>query len=622
MRHLRERWSKQLKGRREHCFIVPFQTMLHLMAMWSLLSLLIITPLPLVDAVIFTSVEELPHQRYDFVVIGGGTAGNVIANRLSENPDFSVLVLEAGVSNQDALLSEVPAFCGRATPNTMYDWNYTTSPQVGLNGQTLPYPRGFILGGSSSVNCMAYTRGSSDDFDRYAALTGDNGWSWDSLQEYMRKNEHFMLPQDGRNSSNEFDPKVHGFNGVNSVTLVSDLHEMDPLVFAATADLPDEFPFNLDTNSGNQIGMSWAQMTVKNGARSSSATSYLAEEFINRSNLDVLLHAFVTRVLPVQSNPLSFGEVEFTQDAAASLHKVSAKKEIIVSAGVIGTPHILMHSGIGDSDALSKLGIKPLLHLPSVGQNLTDQASSAISWLVNSTDTEDSANRNATLAALQLEMWNSSPRSGPLIDAPIREIAFLRVETQGTPFEHFPDPSAGPRTGHFELLMLNGLSFSPPVASGNFITVGTIVVSPASRGSITLNSNNPLEHPIIDPNVLGSDFDLFVLRESIRSARRFMASKGWDGYVLSSQLNATTDQELDAHFRATAGASYHAVGTASMSARESGWGVVDPDLRVKGVNGLRIVDASIFPRVPASHTQAPVYIIAERAADLIKTFWE
>ncbi|KAJ7586283.1 hypothetical protein C8J56DRAFT_1165363 [Mycena floridula] len=607
--------------------------------MWTTLSLSAFTPLLFVNAAIFTRFEDVPHQEYDFVVIGGGTAGNVIANRLTENPNFSVLVLEAGVSNQDALLSEVPAFCGRATPNTMYDWNYTTSPQVGLNGQTLPYPRGFILGGTSSVNCMAYTRGSSDDFDRYAALTGDNGWSWDSLQEYMRKNEHFMLPQDGRNSSNEFDPKVHGFNGVNSVTLVGDLHEMDPLVFAATADLPDEFPFNLDTNSGNQIGMSWAQMTVKNGARSSSATSYLAEEFINRSNLDVLLHAFVTRVLPVQSNPLSFGEVEFTQDAAgsfhiyfaltistdlatASLHKVSAKKEIIVSAGVIGTPHILMHSGIGDSDALSKLGIKPLLHLPSVGQNLSDQVSSAISWLVNSTDTEDTANRNATLAAFQLDMWNSSPRSGPLIDAPLREIAFLRVDTKGTPFEHFPDPSAGPRTGHFELLMLNSLSFSPPVASGNFITVGTIVVSPASRGSITLNSSSPLDHPIIDLNLLGSDFDLFVLRESIRSARRFMASKAWDGYVLSSQLNATTDEELDAHLHETAKTPNHAVGTASMSARGSGWGVVDPDLRVKGVNGLRVVDASILPRVPASHTQAPVYIIAERAADLIKAFWQ
>ncbi|KAJ7599861.1 hypothetical protein C8J56DRAFT_2449 [Mycena floridula] len=585
------------------------------------LSVPVVSLLGLVNAAIFTRFEELPHQEYDFVVIGGGTAGNVIANRLTENPEFSVLLLEAGVSNQGALLSEVPAFCARATPDTMYDWNYTTSPQLGLNGRTVAYARGFILGGCSSVNCMAYTRGSADDFDRYAALTGDNGWSWDSLQPYMRKNEHFMLPSDGRNASDEFNPAVHGFHGINSVTLASDLHEMDPLVFAATAELSDEFPFNIDTNSGNQIGIGWAPMTVKNGARSSSATSYLAEQFINRPNLHVLIHTFVTRVLPdpPSSNGLTFSSVEFTQDAAASLHKVTAKKDIILSAGTVGTPHILMHSGIGDSAPLSRLGIKPLLHLPSVGQNLSEQPVTAISWLVNSTDTNDSANNNATLAALQLAMWNSSPRSGSLIDATIREAAFLRVETKGTPFENFPDPSAGPRTGHFELEMLNhGLG----ILVGNFITVGAAVVSPASRGSITLNSSNPLDRPVIDPNLLSSDFDLFVLRESVRSARRFMASKAWDGYLLAPQLNATTDEDLNAHFRATSGPADHPVGTAAMSARDSGWGVVDPDLRVKGVKGLRIVDASVLPLLPAAHTQAAVYIIAERAADLIKAFWE
>ncbi|SJK97998.1 uncharacterized protein ARMOST_01254 [Armillaria ostoyae] len=179
-----------------------------------------------------------------------GTAGNVLANRLTEDPDISVLVLEAGNSTADVLLSQVPFFCTLATPNTPLDWNYTTIPQPGLNGRAIPIPRGFGLGGSSAVNYMTYTRGSSEDYDRYASVSGDSGWRWDEIQPYFRKNERFVTPADHHNTTGEFDPNVHSFRGINSVTLPGYPRAIDSHILQTTKELPDSFPFNLDYNSG------------------------------------------------------------------------------------------------------------------------------------------------------------------------------------------------------------------------------------------------------------------------------------------------------------------------------------------------------------------------------------
>ncbi|KAI0717830.1 aryl-alcohol-oxidase from pleurotus Eryingii [Cerioporus squamosus] len=582
-------------------------------------------------AVLVGDPADLPnHKQYDYIIIGAGPGGSTVANRLSEDPHVNVLLVEAGPSDEGVLAIEVPFLASQLQPNTPYDWNYTTTPQQGLNGRAISYARGHVLGGSSSLNLMVWTRSSRDDFDSYAAVAGDPGWSWSAMQSYFRKVEHLVPPTDGHKPAGEIDPQIHSHHGYVNITLPNAKFPTDSHIIATTHDLPDEFPFNLDSNSGNPIGLGWTQGTYGNGRRSSASSSYI-NPFLSRDNLDVLVNTTATRIVQTgraNGHP-EFRAVEVQRSRTSSNHTLHAVKEIILSAGAINTPKLLMLSGIGPEPQLRSLGIAPIADNSHVGQHLVDhpRVSNQFGVAHPQYDVTDAIGRNTTLFNALLQEWkNTQPHRGFLANGGSNQVGWFRIPDDDPIWDTVEDPSTGPTSPHYEFLFRPGFASTlgqPAPSSGNFLTVNTVVVSPSSSGSVTLASADPFDPPLIDPNFLNSTFDIYALRTAIRAAVRFLSAPTWDGFITGqagpfADVDLSSDDAVDAWARAQASTIWHPVGTARMGACGQTASVVDPDLRVKGVEGVRVVDASVFPTIPAAHPQAVVYVFAERAADLIK----
>ncbi|KAF9445820.1 GMC oxidoreductase [Macrolepiota fuliginosa MF-IS2] len=569
----------------------------------------------------YGSIQELPNIKWDFIIVGGGTAGSVLASRLTEVPSFSVLVIEAGPTNEGVAESIIPGLMAR-TALSRYDWNFTTVPQKGLNGNSITFQRGHILGGSSSVNGMVYTRGPASDYDRLARISGDSGWSWENIQSYLKKNEKLEPPADDHDVEGEFDPAVHSLTGKVAVTLPNNLSPaVDAATLQASKELGGDFQFNLDMNSGKPLGLCWLQSTIgHDGTRSSSATSYLDNQTKARKNLHIVTDTFVTRVLKTPgTKSLTIRSVEIRSPNTSDTVVLTASKEVILAGGSIGTPHILLHSGIGDQSELKSLNIETILHNPSVGKNLTDHAAAPVAFSLapNSIDLGPWVNlgTDPALQAQALALWNAN-RTGPYVEpTPTHHIAWLRLPDNSSIIEQFGDPSSGRESAHIEIILgtFEGIYAAVP-----------ILVSPASRGSLMIGSNNPFDNPLINPGYYTSEFDILTIREGIKSAVKFSTAPVWENVLtglIAPLANATTDAEIDAAIRNNTLSGLHPVGTAAISPKNASWGVVDPNLLVKHVSGLRIVDASVLPYIPSAHTQVPVYVVAERAADMIKRKW-
>ncbi|KAF9445057.1 GMC oxidoreductase [Macrolepiota fuliginosa MF-IS2] len=547
---------------------------------------------------------------------GGGNAGSVVAARLSENQDFKILVVEAGPSNEEIPVSQIPGLSHDiGVYGTRVDWNYTMTPQTHVNGRADTYPRAMMLGGCTSHNEMMYTRGSRDDYDRWASVTGDDNLAWDNIFHYILK----VGPPLSLSEVNHYDPAVHGVNGTLETSAPYYLHPFNDVLFEAIKEQSDEFPYLVDMNGGRPIGMGWDHDTISGGYRSSSATAYLAP---SGDNVHILLNTRVTRILPTtNSNGTDIRKIEFTTSPDGPRSTLTAKKELILSGGVTNTPQILLNSGIGPSDELEALNISTLINNPSVGKNFSDQPAVPLGFTTN-LPTDDF---NVTEALAQ---WHDS-HTGRLATSPhLSPLGWVRFPDSANPFQDgSPDPTGGPDTPHVEIFFRN-ITALPSSTDGNASIIAYVVnINPVSRGSITLASSSPFDAPLIDPNFLAEPIDTAIILEGIRSALRLFSAQAFSGVVFGTNspapnANGTlTDEVIVDFIQHNATPFIHGVASCSMGPHGADWGVVDPEFKVRGVTGLRIVDASVIPVVPSGHTQASVYAISEWGSEVIKRAW-
>jgi choline dehydrogenase-like flavoprotein len=524
-------------------------------------------------------------MSYDYIIVGGGTAGCVLANRLSEDPDVTVLLLEAGSRDIHPMI-HVPGGVGMLF-GPRVNWRFHTVPQPQLDNRRIWYPQGKTLGGSSSINAMIYIRGQREDYDGWASA-GNKGWAYDDVLPYFKKSE----------DNNRLVDDYHGQDGPQAVSDQTAPHILSKSFIRAA--VAWGLPYNNDFNGASMAGAGLYQVTFRAGTRRSQATSFLRPAR-RRLNLTVKTGARVLRVVVEHDRAIG---VEVA-GPARTLRTIRADREVILSSGAINSPRLLLLSGIGPADELTALGIRPVHKLSGVGKHLMDHLNTNVHAELKEPISYDGLDRFPRLLGPGLQ-WLFL-RTGPAASVIVEGGGFFTSPGQSRPdMQIHIAPAMVVRGGQTRL-------------PGHGFTVNSTFLRPQSVGSVRLASADPAAAPIIDPRYLSAEPDREMALRQVRTIREVLAQPEIARFIKSERLPgpaAQTDEEIMAYVRQYASCDYHPVGTCKMGV--DGEAVVDPELRVHGLERLRVIDSSIMPRLVSGNTMAPTMMIAEKGAEMVK----